>query len=182
MDERLIIGNEMARSADLREEHVAQVRRFDRLCERRINEQQARALIHEVSWAQMLVLEQLDAVQGSRSAAWLIGYIDLDSGYLCRVLKDLCALGLARSVPHESDGRMREYELTRQGKRLAPCIEEFHRQEALFMLDMLPKRERGRLVNAMRTVEDVLTHQTFPQFSQPWSSPLRKRARYRPRR
>src|SRR5688572_30679001 len=182
IEHRLVIANVMARRAGLVERDVAQVRRFDRLYERRINEQQARALIHEASWAEMLVIEELGRVSDGRSAAWLIGRLDFDDGYLCRILKGLCLRRLARCVPSSQDRRVREYGLTSDGRELCQWIETFHRREALSMLDLLPARDRRRLIRAMSTIEKVLARHPLPEFSEPWSSRLRKRARYRPRR
>jgi DNA-binding MarR family transcriptional regulator len=164
------------------DEDLAQVRRFDRLYERRINELQARALVHEVSWAQMLVLHELSAVPGGRSAAWLGWHMDFDRGYLCRVLKELCARELASVSISTRDRRLREYELTKYGMELAREIDAFHREEALLMLDFMNTDERRRLVDAMRTIEELWKRHPIRDFTQDWSSALRKRARYRPRR
>ena len=176
-----IIAMTRARNRTLRAEDVAQVRRFDRLCERRIAHLQERALINETSWAQMLVLEELSAVPDGRSVAWLRGRIQLDRGYMCRVMKDLQARGLVRCEGSGIDGRLREYELTRGGQALARWINTFHEQEILFMLDLVPGRDARRLVRAMRTVETLLRRHPLPRFSEPWRSALRKRALYRPR-
>jgi DNA-binding MarR family transcriptional regulator len=177
----LIIAMNTARNPTLRAEDVAQVRRFDRLCERRIADLQERALINETSWAQMLVLEELSAVPDGRSVAWLRGRIPLDRGYMCRVLKDLQARGVVRCHRSGSDRRLREYELTQAGNRLAKWINTFHEREILFMLDLMPRRDARRLVQAMRTVETQLRRHTLPRFCEPWRSALRKRALYRPR-
>ena len=167
---------------ELSQSDVAQVLRFDRLCERRINELQRRALVNEVSWAGMLVLRELAAVHGGRSAAWLLGKMDFDRGYLSRVLKELCARGLAQREMSSLDRRLQEYELTADGLELAHWIDDFLGIQALHMLDLMAPRARRRLIRAMRTVEDLLTRHLLPEFAAPWSGPLRKRARYRPRR
>src|SRR5512145_1664113 len=99
----LVISNVLASAPDITESDIAQVRRFDRLYERHINELQARALINEFSWAEMLVLHELSIVTGGRSAAWLIGRLDFDAGYLCRILKRLCLLQLASCRPSLED-------------------------------------------------------------------------------
>ena len=179
MDGPPCIWMEYPRHRDLRESDIAQVRRFDRLVERRVNELQRRALISEVSWAGMLVIQELVQVQGGRSVAWLRGRIDLDRGYLCRVMQELCARELVRCQRPDRDRRLREFELTRDGVEQAAIIEAIHRREALHMLDLLLPRERRRLVRAMRTVEQVLTDHPLPEFSEPWTSAARKRARYR---
>jgi DNA-binding MarR family transcriptional regulator len=179
---RVLIGNVMARSGDLREEHIAQVRRFDRLYERHINELQARAMINEVSWAESLVIHELGRVSGGRSPSWLLSHLDFDSGYMSRILENLCCRELVSRSPSPLDRRLREYELTPCGRSLHRTLEDFHRTEALGMLDLLPRQAREDLVHAMRTIEQVLARHPLPQFSQPWASPLRKRARYRLRR
>ena len=177
-----VIGNSLRGGDGLREEDMAQIRRFDRLYERRINEMQARALIHEVSWAQMLVLHELSTVPDGRSAAWLGWRVDFDRGYLCRILKELCARELATFRTPAEDRRLREYELTRDGRELAQVIEDFHRSETLLMLEFMTPDERRLLIGAMRTIEVLWKRHPIRDFTQDWSSPLRKRSRYRPRR
>ena len=182
MSDVLILHNEMARSPGLSAADLEQVLRFDRFCERRINELQRRALINEVSWAGMLVLQELAAVQGGRSAAWLLGKMDFDRGYLSRVLRELCGRDLAVCEVSPRDRRLREYELTSDGRELARWIDDFVRLEALYMLDLMLPRPRRRLIRAMQAVESLLKQHLLPKFAAPWTSPLRKRARYRPRR
>ena len=164
---------------DVAEADVAQIRRFDRLMERRTNELQRRALQGELSWAAVLVLQELAVVHGGRSVAWLRDRIDLDRGYLCRVMKHLESRGLLASGPSQRDGRLREYALTDVGKGVADGYERFHRGEALAMLSLMLPGDRRHLLGAMGTIERLLRRHLLPEFSEPWTAAARKRARYR---
>jgi DNA-binding MarR family transcriptional regulator len=156
---------------------IAQVRRFDRICERRLVKRQDRALAHELSWAEMRVIHELGQVLDGRTPGWLNDRLDLDAAYLCRILKRLCfAQWAASEVPH-GDRRQREYALTESGRALFRTLDEFHRHDAFMTLGFLPAGLRRKFVRAMATIELVLGKPAINHYVERCMG-ARKRARY----
>ena len=83
--------------------------------------------------------------------------LDLDSGYLSRVLRSLQQAGLINVKTSDRDGRVRLVELTRAGR--AECAELDRRSDrvAWGILEPLSSAQRGRLLSAMNEVEKLLT-------------------------
>ena len=83
--------------------------------------------------------------------------LDLDSGYLSRLLRSLEAEGLVELTPLPSDRRARQARLTDAG--LVELAELDRRGDAFAqrVLDPLSSVERGRLVTAMAEVERLLS-------------------------
>ncbi|MCC6242512.1 MAG: MarR family transcriptional regulator [Gemmatimonadaceae bacterium] len=82
--------------------------------------------------------------------------LDLDSGYLSRMLRSLEGDGLVKVVPLESDLRSRRVRLTAAGRREVQELDRLGVQFAEATLDPLSAVERTRLVHAMSEVERLL--------------------------
>jgi DNA-binding MarR family transcriptional regulator len=156
---------------------IEQVRRFDRVCERRLVERQDRALANELPWAEMRVIHELGQVADGRTASWLNGRLDLDPAYLCRILKKLCAAQWAASAVPHGDRRQREYALTEPGRALYRKLDEFHRHDATMTLEFLPPGLRRKFVRGLATVEFVLSKPGIDHYLERCLG-ARKRARY----
>ena len=83
--------------------------------------------------------------------------LDLDSGHASRLLRSLEGAGMVRVKPSESDRRIRVASLTRAGKAERRLLDERSDELAESMLAPLDGERRERLVDAMRTVERLLT-------------------------
>ena len=83
--------------------------------------------------------------------------LDLDSGYLTRVVQSLRRAGLVEVVPSRSDARVREVRLTRAGRAERAELDRLSDEVARSMLQPLNRSQRDRLVTAMREVERLLT-------------------------
>ena len=81
----------------------------------------------------------------------------LDSGYLSRLLRALEHDGLVEVTPDPTDGRVRRVSLTRRGYREWNELESRSNAFAASVLEPLSARQRADLVQAMRTVERLLT-------------------------
>lgn len=162
-------------------QRVAQVVRFDRMYEQRLREIADRSAIMELSWAEIRVFHELGAGADGITIAWLAPRLDLDGGYVCRILKKLCAYGWVAAARSEGDRRHRLYGLTADGRKVREGLEEFHRTQAERMLEALPRRGQHRLVTAMRTIEDVLSRTPWENFLEGWRTSSRTRAAYRRR-
>jgi DNA-binding MarR family transcriptional regulator/GNAT superfamily N-acetyltransferase len=82
--------------------------------------------------------------------------LDLDSGYLSRLLRSLEANGLIAVAPLESDLRSRRAALTAAGLAELEALDQLGDRFAAGTLEPLSEAERARLVAAMAEVERLL--------------------------
>lgn len=82
--------------------------------------------------------------------------LDLDSGYLSRLLRSLEADGLIAVGPSPSDGRVRSAWLTPRGLAERAALDRLSDDAAAAILGPLGSRQRSRLVAAMAEVERLL--------------------------
>jgi DNA-binding MarR family transcriptional regulator/GNAT superfamily N-acetyltransferase len=136
-------------------EMVAQVRRFNRLVTQRVGALQDHYLARDRSLGESRVLWEIGAT-GS-DVRDLRSRLDLDSGYLSRVLRSLEAAGLVTVAPHESDKRVRIARLTTAGAAERRLLDRRSDRLAASFLEPLDDGQRYRLVEAMREVERLLT-------------------------
>jgi DNA-binding MarR family transcriptional regulator/GNAT superfamily N-acetyltransferase len=83
--------------------------------------------------------------------------LDLDSGYLSRLLRALERDGLVTVEASEADSRVRTARLTAAGRAERAELDRRSDQAAASLLGPLTTRQRGRLVSAMAEVERLLT-------------------------
>lgn len=83
--------------------------------------------------------------------------LDLDSGYLSRLLRRLEADGLVQVRPASTDHRVRVVRLTEAGRAERAELDRRSDELARSLLAPLNDRQRGRLLDAMATVEKLLT-------------------------
>jgi DNA-binding MarR family transcriptional regulator len=82
--------------------------------------------------------------------------LDLDSGYLSRVLRALEADGLVEVVPAPDDRRVRLVRLTAAGRRERRALDRRSDERAAALLAALDPTRRERLVAAMEDVERLV--------------------------
>ena len=82
--------------------------------------------------------------------------LDLDSGYLSRLLRSLEADGLVAVGPSQADGRVRIARLTRRGLAERAELDRLSDDAAAAILRPLSSGQRSRLVTAMAEVERLL--------------------------
>jgi DNA-binding MarR family transcriptional regulator/GNAT superfamily N-acetyltransferase len=138
-----------------REARVDAMRRFNRFYTRRIGVLQEGLLQSPFSLAEARVLYEM-AHREAPAAAELGRDLGLDAGYLSRILRGLRRRGLVDRRPSASDGRRSLLGLTRRGRAAFATLDERSRREVGAMLDALPPRGQGRLVEAMATIEQLL--------------------------
>jgi DNA-binding MarR family transcriptional regulator len=83
--------------------------------------------------------------------------LNLDSGYLSRSIRSLEAAGLITLAPSPADRRRRVARLTPKGRRERQRLDERSDDLAQAMLDPLNAPQRDKLIDAMATVERLLT-------------------------
>ena len=134
---------------------IDDVRRFGRFYTRQIGLLGERYLGGPLSLTEARIVYELGHRNGT-AASELRRCLNLDAGYLSRILKSFERKGLVERRPSERDGRQLSVSLTRTGNGLFAKINSSSRNEVGAMLERLSKAERKRVVAAMRMIESIL--------------------------
>jgi DNA-binding MarR family transcriptional regulator/GNAT superfamily N-acetyltransferase len=134
---------------------VADVRRFNRTVTQRVGALHDQYLARDRPLGEARVLweigEQGCDVRGLRTR------LDLDAGYLSRLLRSLEAGGLVTVGTSAGDGRVRTVHLTKKGRAERAVLDRRSDALARSLLDPLSDAQRERLVAAMNEVGSLLT-------------------------
>jgi len=140
---------------------VAAIRRFNRFYTQQIGVLHESLLHSPFSLTESRVLYEL-AHRDKPTAVELCGTLDLDAGYLSRILARFKRNGLIEKAPSGADGRESLLSLTRKGHDLFAPLEQQMRAEIGAMLGKLSTADQTRLVEAMETIEGVLAAKPEP--------------------
>jgi DNA-binding MarR family transcriptional regulator/GNAT superfamily N-acetyltransferase len=135
---------------------VEAIRRFNRFYTRKIGVLEEGLLASSFTLAQARVLFEL----GTRKRATpgnLIEILGLDAGYLSRILQRFADLRLMTRERSNEDGRRTELALTARGRKAFGAIDRRSRNAIAEMIAQMPPVQRGRLLDAMQTVERTLS-------------------------
>jgi DNA-binding MarR family transcriptional regulator/GNAT superfamily N-acetyltransferase len=139
-------------------EMVAQVRRFNRTVTQRIGVLNDNFLASDRSLGQNRLLWEI-GTDGCDIRS-LRARLDLDSGYVSRLLRALEADGLIAVETSVSDGRVRIARLTEAGRRELAALDGRSDDAAAAILQPLNSRQQERLLSAMAEVERLLIAST----------------------
>jgi len=131
------------------------VRRFNRFYTRRIGALQPHYLSSPYSLPQARVLYELGQ-RGECIASELGADLDLDLGYLSRLVQGLKRSGLVQGEAAKDDARRVRLTLTAKGRKAYQQLDSRSRDEVGAMLAKLGASEQTRLVGALQAVEGVL--------------------------
>jgi DNA-binding MarR family transcriptional regulator/GNAT superfamily N-acetyltransferase len=134
---------------------VGEVRRFNRTVTQRVGALEETYLSRARSLGQCRVLWEIGA-DGCRVRE-LRSRLELDSGYLSRLLRALESDGLVVVDTDPGDGRVRTARLTEAGLAERAELDRLSDELAAAILSPLSVGQRGRLVAAMAEVERLLT-------------------------
>ena len=134
---------------------ISQVRRFNRVVTQRVGALDDRFLARDRSLGEARVLWEIGA--DGRDVRWLRRQLDLDSGYLSRLLRSLETAGLITVGPKDSDKRVHIARLTQSGLAERAVLDKRSDDLAASLLAPLNGQKRARLVAAMADVERLLT-------------------------
>jgi DNA-binding MarR family transcriptional regulator len=134
---------------------IARVRRFNRTVTRRVGALDERFLGRDRPLAEARVLWEIGP--DGCDVRTLRARLELDSGYLSRLLRSLEASSLVVVEPSARDGRVRTARLTHAGIAERALLDRRSDELAAAMLEPLEPAERERLVAAMGEVERLLT-------------------------
>jgi DNA-binding MarR family transcriptional regulator/GNAT superfamily N-acetyltransferase len=133
---------------------VAQVRRFNRAVTQRAGALEDAFLARGRPLGQARVLWEIGP-EGCDIRA-LRARLELDSGYLSRVLRSLEGDGLAVVEPSGADGRVRTARLTGAGQAERAELDRLSDDAAAALLTPLTGRQQDRLIMAMAEVERLM--------------------------
>jgi DNA-binding MarR family transcriptional regulator/GNAT superfamily N-acetyltransferase len=134
---------------------IEAVRRFNRYYTRRIGVLQPGYLGSPFPLPQARVLYELGQ-RGECTASELGADLDLDLGYLSRLLQGLRRQGLVQGEASKQDARRVHLSLTAKGRRAYQQLDARSREEVAGMLGTLAAPEQARLVDALQAAEKVL--------------------------
>jgi DNA-binding MarR family transcriptional regulator/GNAT superfamily N-acetyltransferase len=137
------------------EDHVASVRAFNRFYTARIGVVRDGLLHTPHSLAEARVLFELGRREVT-DVADLRRTLDLDAGYLSRLLTRLQGTGLVARERSRTDARRQRARLTADGHAARAVLDERSAAETRALLDGVPADDRDRLLEAMAVIRDVL--------------------------
>jgi DNA-binding MarR family transcriptional regulator/N-acetylglutamate synthase-like GNAT family acetyltransferase len=141
---------------------VAAVRRFNRFYTKQIGVLRKTYLDSPYSLGEMRVLYEL-AHRDELTASDIGRALDLDAGYLSRLLRNFQKRGLISRKTSAKDARQSHLSLTARGRKLFAPMEERSQRQAGAMLDKLDASQQARIVAAMTAIEALLTDESSRQ-------------------
>jgi DNA-binding MarR family transcriptional regulator/N-acetylglutamate synthase-like GNAT family acetyltransferase len=148
-----------AENADAR---IAAVRRFNRYYTRQIGVLRKTFLDSPYSLGEARVLYEIASCRAP-TASDIARRLDLDPGYLSRVLRNFERGGLVRKRISPSDGRQSHLTLTPRGRKSFMPLEARSQRDTAAMLAKLKPADQARLTAAMATIETLLEGQVRDQ-------------------
>ena len=148
-------------TSEIFEQRITAVRRFSRFYTRELGLLRESLVATRFSLTEARVLYEL-AHREQVTASALAAELDLDHGYLSRILRGFGEEGLLKKVPAPDDGRQSLITITAKGRKaFAPLNQGSHDQVAE-LLGSLSDGEQARVVGAMATVESLLGDKQDP--------------------
>jgi DNA-binding MarR family transcriptional regulator/N-acetylglutamate synthase-like GNAT family acetyltransferase len=131
------------------------IRGFNRFYTRQIGVLRKSYLNSEFPLTEARVLYEL-AHRENATAGELARDLDLDPGYLSRILQSFEKRGLLSRTPALYDRRQSHLELTDRGRKAFAPLDSRSGEESAAMLGGLSAEDRTRLIAAMNTIESLL--------------------------
>jgi DNA-binding MarR family transcriptional regulator/GNAT superfamily N-acetyltransferase len=139
---------------------IAAVRRFNRFYTRQIGVLRKKFLDSPYSLGEARLLYEI--ASGHSLTATDIGRaLDLDAGYLSRVLRNFEKRGLVRRTASATDARQSHLKLSPRGRDAYGPLEQGSQRDTGTMLDKLAPADQARLIAAMQTIESLLGGETL---------------------
>ena len=142
--------------------HADSVRGFNRFYTKQIGLLRKGYLDSPFSLAEVRVLYEL-VHRKHPIAADIAKELDLDAGYLSRLLAKFEKRGLISRKASGTDGRQSHLTLTKRGRQAFAPLEVKTQKQVAAMLNGLCSADQQRLVDAMHTIEQLLGAQPQPE-------------------
>jgi DNA-binding MarR family transcriptional regulator/GNAT superfamily N-acetyltransferase len=144
------------------QQHIAAARRFNRFYTRQIGVLRKGYLDSPFSLGEGRVLYEI-AHGNAPTASVIARTLDLDAGYLSRVLRNFEKRGLITRKASDRDARQSHLALTARGKSTFAPLERRSQRDVGRMLGKLEPAEQARLVAAMAEIETLLGNDAAAQ-------------------
>src|SRR5262249_45462199 len=141
-------------------EQISQVRRFNRVVSQRIGALDESYLARGRPLGEARLIFEVGRA-GSIDLRALRRKLNLDSGYLSRLLRSLEAQGLVKVGKAPDDARVRHARLTKAGRVEFDAYDALSDGLAVSLLAPLSATRRRRLLAAMHEVEELLRGDTI---------------------
>ena len=143
---------------------VDAVRRFNRFYTGRVGALREGLLGSPYPLPQARLIYELGS-RGSCAASELAAGLDLDAGYLSRLLQGLRRRGLLKARRSAEDARRSVLALTPKGRKAYALLDGRSRDEVKALLGGLTPARQSRLVHAMQAVQSILADEKADQIS-----------------
>jgi DNA-binding MarR family transcriptional regulator/GNAT superfamily N-acetyltransferase len=137
------------------EMRISAVRAFNRFYTRQLGVLGQRLLESPFSLSEARVLYEL-AHRDGMAAKEIGSQLDLDAGYLSRMVQKFADDGLITRKPLPTDRRQQRLNLTAKGRQAFGKLDRSSHEDVAKMLRSLSETDRRRLTAAMTTIEDLL--------------------------
>jgi DNA-binding MarR family transcriptional regulator/GNAT superfamily N-acetyltransferase len=144
-------------AAQALESDVQTMRRFNRFYTQKIGVLQEGLLDSPFSLTELRVLYELANGTGL-TASQMNKTLDLDVGYLSRILRNFEKRGLVERATSKSDGRANVIKLTAAGLSAFQPLNDRSSEQVKALLHKLSEDKRRLLVEAMKTIENLLSN------------------------
>lgn len=155
---------------------IEAVRRFNRFYTRRIGVLNEGLLDSEFTLTECRILWELAHLEEGAgiTATGLCRLLDLDAGYLSRLLRTLKERGLVAATRNKNDARQALLQLTPAGRRAFEPLDRRSQQEVGALLSRLSDTQQAELLQAFQRVQGLL--------EEPGGKPARNSFMLRPHR
>ena len=143
------------------DQRIAAARRFNRFYTRQIGVLRRNYLDSPYSLGESRVLYEI--LHRARTASDVGRALDLDAGYLSRMLRNFEKRGLINRQISDEDARQSYLALTALGRKAFAPLEKRSQETVSTMLGKLKPAEQARLVAAMAEIETLLGGETAPK-------------------
>ncbi len=132
------------------------VRSFNRFYTKQIGVLREGLLESRYTLTEVRVLYEL-AHRENLTATELVGELNLDAGYLSRILRSFAERGLINRTPSGTDGRQSHLALTKKGQKEFAPLNARAIDEIAMLLGKISSADQHRLIAAMQTIERLLS-------------------------
>jgi DNA-binding MarR family transcriptional regulator/GNAT superfamily N-acetyltransferase len=138
---------------------IAAMRCFNRFYTQKLGVLSETFLNTPFSLTEARVLQALAQRDGA-TATWLGRELDLDAGYLSRILRDFERQGIISRHQSSQDGRQTLISLTADGRDAFAPLDRASHSSMTNLLSPLSEADQDRLVGAMRLISSLLGEET----------------------
>lgn len=135
--------------------NVQAVRQFNRFYTRQMGVLQEGLLHSPFSLTEVRVMYEL-AHRQRPTATEICDALQLDRGYLSRMLRSFVKAGIVEKIPSASDARENLLRLTRRGQTEFSRLDVLSNQQVSATLDRLGRPQQVQLIAAMQAIEELL--------------------------